>query len=109
RARRRRSEGRGGPRARVLPQSRHWGPAAGAAVRVAVAMSGGVDSSVAAAMMRDEGHEVFGLTLQLWHKEMAAREFDKHHGCCSLDAGEDARRVDTPLGITHEVLTLEAE
>jgi tRNA-specific 2-thiouridylase len=45
-------------------------------------MSGGVDSSVAAAMMRDLGHEVFGLTLQLWPKEMAARDFDKHHGCC---------------------------
>jgi len=35
-------------------------------VRVAVAMSGGVDSSVAAALMRDQGHEVFGVTLQLW-------------------------------------------
>jgi tRNA-specific 2-thiouridylase len=70
-------------------------------------MSGGVDSSVAAAMMRDEGHEVFGLTLQLWPKEMAARDFDKHHGCCSLDAVEDARRVANRLGIPYYVLNFE--
>jgi len=76
-------------------------------VRVAVAMSGGVDSSVAAAMMRDQGHEVFGLTLQLWPKEMAARDFDKHHGCCSLDAVEDARRVANRLRIPYYVLNFE--
>ena len=76
-------------------------------MRVAVAMSGGVNSSVAAAMMRDEGHEVFGVTLQLWPKEMAARDFDKHHGCCSLDAVEDARRVATRLHIPYYVLNFE--
>src|SRR4030081_258398 len=76
-------------------------------MRVAVAMSGGVDSSVAAAMMRDEGHEIFGVTLQLWPKEMAARDFDKHHGCCSLDAVEDARRVANRLGIPYYVLNFE--
>jgi len=76
-------------------------------VRVAVAMSGGVDSSVAAALMRDQGHEVFGVTLQLWPKEMAARDFDKHHGCCSLDAVEDARRVANRLGIPYYVLNFE--
>jgi tRNA-specific 2-thiouridylase len=76
-------------------------------VKVAVAMSGGVDSSVAAAMMRDEGHDVFGVTLQLWPKEMAARDFDKHHGCCSLDAVEDARRVANRLGIPYYVLNFE--
>jgi tRNA-specific 2-thiouridylase len=70
-------------------------------------MSGGVDSSVAAAMMRDLGHEVFGLTLQLWPKEMAARDFDKHHGCCSLDAVEDARRVASRLHIPYYVLNFE--
>jgi tRNA-specific 2-thiouridylase len=78
-------------------------------VKVAVAMSGGVDSSVAAAMMRDEGHDVFGVTLQLWPKEMAARDFDKHHGCCSLDAVEDARRVATRLRIPYYVLNFEGE
>ena len=76
-------------------------------MKVAVAMSGGVDSSVAAAMMRDAGHDVFGVTLQLWPKEMAARDFDKHHGCCSLDAVEDARRVANRLRIPYYVLNFE--
>ena len=76
-------------------------------MKVAVAMSGGVDSSVAAALMREEGHDVFGVTLQLWPKEMAARDFDKHHGCCSLDAVEDARRVASRLGIPYYVLNFE--
>jgi tRNA-uridine 2-sulfurtransferase len=78
-------------------------------VKVAVAMSGGVDSSVAAAMMRDEGHDVFGVTLQLWPKELALKDFDKHHGCCSLDAVEDARRVANRLGIPYYVLNFEAD
>jgi tRNA-uridine 2-sulfurtransferase len=78
-------------------------------VKVAVAMSGGVDSSVAAAMMRDEGHDVFGVTLQLWPKEMALKDFDKHHGCCSLDAVEDARRVANRLGIPYYVLNFEED
>ena len=72
-------------------------------------MSGGVDSSVAAALIREEGHDVFGVTLQLWPKEMAARDFDKHHGCCSLDAVEDARRVDNRLGIPYYVLNFEED
>ncbi len=78
-------------------------------MKVAVAMSGGVDSSVAAALMRDEGHDVFGVTLQLWPKEMALKDFDKHHGCCSLDAVEDARRVANRLGIPYYVLNFEAD
>jgi tRNA-uridine 2-sulfurtransferase len=78
-------------------------------VKVAVAMSGGVDSSVAAAIMRDQGHDVFGVTLQLWPKEMAARDVDKHHGCCSLDAVEDARRVAASLGIPYYVLNFEGD
>jgi tRNA-specific 2-thiouridylase len=60
-------------------------------------------------MMRDEGHDVFGVTLQLWPKEMALRDFDKHHGCCSLDAVEDARRVANRLGIPYYVLNFEAD
>ncbi len=78
-------------------------------MKVAVAMSGGVDSSVAASLMREEGHEVFGVTLQLWPKELAARDFDKHHGCCSLDAVEDARRVAQRLGIAYYVLNFEGD
>jgi tRNA-uridine 2-sulfurtransferase len=78
-------------------------------MKVAVAMSGGVDSSVAASLARDEGHDVFGVTLQLWPKEMAARDFDKHHGCCSLDAVEDARRVASRLSIPYYVLNFEED
>lgn len=78
-------------------------------MKVAVAMSGGVDSSVAAALMREQGHDVFGVTLQLWPKEMAAKDFDRHHGCCSLDAVEDARRVANRLGIPYYVLNFEED
>jgi tRNA-specific 2-thiouridylase len=59
--------------------------------------------------MREDGHEVFGVTLQLWPKELAARDFDKHHGCCSLDAVEDARRVAQRLGIPYYVLNFEGD
>ena len=74
-------------------------------VAVAVAMSGGVDSSVAAALLARSGREVIGVTLQLWPK--GAADLDRHHGCCSLDAVEDARRVATRLGIPYYVLNFE--
>ncbi len=72
-------------------------------------MSGGVDSSMAAALLREEGFDVFGVTLQLWPKEMAFRDFDRHHGCCSLDAVEDARRVAAALAIPYYVFNFEEE
>lgn len=64
--------------------------------RVLVAMSGGVDSSVAAAMLRDEGHDVTGVTLRLWGGESDS-------GCCSVADVEDARRVAAQLGIPHYI------
>ena len=64
--------------------------------RVLVAMSGGVDSSVAAAMLRDDGHDVTGVTLKLWGGESDA-------GCCSVADVDDARRVAQQLGIRHTV------
>jgi len=64
--------------------------------RVMVMMSGGVDSSVAAAMLRDEGHDVTGVTLKLWGGESDS-------GCCSVADVEDARRVAAQLGIPHYV------
>ena len=64
--------------------------------RVLVAMSGGVDSSVAAALLRDDGHEVVGVTLKLWGG-------DSDTGCCSVSDVDDARRVADQLGIDHHV------
>ena len=69
--------------------------------RVVVAMSGGVDSSVAAALLVDQGWDVLGVTLKLWHGPEPAGG-----GCCSLAAVEDARRVADRLGIPHYVLNL---
>lgn len=68
-----------------------------------VAMSGGVDSSVAAGLLVQQGYEVIGITMQLWPSDLP-----KNHesGCCSLSAVEDARRVAHTLGIPHYVLNL---
>src|SRR5271167_2038457 len=78
---------------------------------IAVAMSGGVDSSTVAAMLRAEGHEVIGLTMQLWNQ----RRMAGHPGmpeavqgrCCSLDDVYDARRVAETLGIPYYVVNHE--
>ncbi len=64
--------------------------------KVLVAMSGGVDSSVAAAMLLDAGHEVVGVTMKLWGGESDT-------GCCSVSDVDDARRVADQLGIEHHV------
>jgi tRNA-uridine 2-sulfurtransferase len=77
-------------------------------VRIAVAMSGGVDSSVAAALLQAQGHDVVGITLQQWPRG-ETEESAKHGGCCSLSAVEDARRVATVLGIPYYCWNLEAE
>ncbi|MFA5535612.1 MAG: tRNA 2-thiouridine(34) synthase MnmA [Bacillota bacterium] len=70
--------------------------------RVLVAMSGGVDSSVAAHLLLKEGYEVIGATMQLWPEDTPL--VDGEVGCCSLSAIEDARRVAHKLGIPHYVL-----
>ncbi|HEX2053586.1 MAG TPA: tRNA 2-thiouridine(34) synthase MnmA [Actinomycetota bacterium] len=68
--------------------------------KAVVAMSGGVDSSVAAALMKEDGYEVTGIMLKLWKGEAANNE----SGCCSVDAAEDARRVAQVLDIPFYVL-----
>jgi len=71
-------------------------------VRVLVAMSGGVDSSVAALLLVEEGHEVVGATMKLWGGPAGS-------GCCSVADVDDARRVAQQLGIPHHVFNFTAE
>src|SRR5258708_34054964 len=68
-------------------------------MRVAVAMSGGVDSSVAAALLQAQGHEVVGVTLQQWPRD-DMEESAKHGGGCAFDAVEGPRPVGRLLGVS---------
>jgi tRNA-uridine 2-sulfurtransferase len=77
-------------------------------MKVAVALSGGVDSSVVAALLLQQGHEVVGVTLQQWPRG-DEEENERRGGCCSLGAVEDARRVADLLGIPYYVWNLERE
>lgn len=72
--------------------------------RVVVAMSGGVDSSVTAALLKEEGYEVIGITMQIWPSNKLAEEAERFGGCCGLSAVEDAKRVVEKLNIPHYVL-----
>lgn len=76
-------------------------------MRVLVAMSGGVDSSVAAALLSEAGHEVVGVWMRVHDGADAYSEVKR--SCCSADAAEDARRVAAQLGVPFYVLNLERE
>ena len=80
-------------------------------MNVAVAMSGGVDSSVAAALLKNEGHDVVGFTMQLWNqrRRLTADGEPQPSRCCSLDDVYDARRVAEELNFPFYVLNLEDE
>lgn len=75
--------------------------------RVVVAMSGGVDSSVAAAILKDGGYDVIGISMQIW--DYSAESVERFGTCCSLDDINDARRVAEKLGIPFYILNLEED
>jgi tRNA-uridine 2-sulfurtransferase len=75
-------------------------------VRIVVAMSGGVDSSVAAALLAEQGHDVIGLSMQLYDQSDPDRSFGS---CCTLDDLHDARRVAAAIGITHYIMNFERQ
>ena len=75
-------------------------------MRVVVAMSGGVDSSVAAAMLAEDGHDVVGLSMQLYDQRDGETTFGS---CCTIDDLHDARRVATTIGIPHYIVNFERQ
>src|SRR5499433_2576527 len=75
-------------------------------MRIVVAMSGGVDSSVAAALLAEEGHDVIGVSMQLYYQSEGQTSFGS---CCSIDDLHDARRVAAAIDIPHYILNFERQ
>lgn len=76
---------------------------------VVVAMSGGVDSSVAAALLLEQGYDVIGITMNLWDYDRVGGNLNRDSGCCSLDTMDDARCVCSSLGVPHYVVNFREE
>ena len=76
-------------------------------MRLVVAMSGGVDSSVAAALLAEQGHDVIGFSMQLY--DASGGSGQRFGGCCTLDDLHDARRVAGALGMPHYILNFERQ
>ncbi len=76
--------------------------------KVVVGMSGGVDSSVAAYLLKDAGYDVIGVTMQIWQDEEVAAQ-EESGGCCGLSAVDDARRVAFALDIPYYVMNFKNE
>ena len=76
--------------------------------QVVVGMSGGVDSSVAAYLLKEQGYDVIGVTMQIWQDEEQAVQ-EENGGCCGLSAVDDARRVAAALGIPYYVMNFKKE
>ena len=76
--------------------------------KVDIGMSGGVDSSVAAYLLKEAGYDVIGVTMQIWQKE-SDETASENGGCCGLSAVEDAARVARMLGIPHYVMNFRDE
>lgn len=76
--------------------------------KVVVGMSGGVDSSVAAWLLKEQGYEVIGVTMQIWQDE-EQQQLEENGGCCGLSAVDDARRVAEKLNIPYYVMNFKKE
>ncbi|GAB3884570.1 tRNA 2-thiouridine(34) synthase MnmA [Spirosoma agri] len=76
--------------------------------RILVAMSGGIDSSLAAVMLHEEGYEVIGMTMKTWDYASSGGN-KKETGCCSLDSINDARNIAVNLGFPHYILDIREE
>lgn len=76
--------------------------------RILVAMSGGIDSSLAAVMLHEEGYEVIGMTMKTWDYASSGSS-KKETGCCSLDSINDARNIAVNLGFPHYILDIRDE
>ena len=76
--------------------------------KILVAMSGGIDSSVAALMLHEQGYEVIGITMKTWDYESSGSS-TRETGCCSLDSISDARNLAVSLGFPHYILDIRGE
>lgn len=76
--------------------------------KVVVGMSGGVDSSVAAYLLKEQGYDVIGVTMQIWQEEDSF-QVSQEGGCCGLSAVDDARRVAQTIGIPYYVMNFRSE
>jgi len=79
-------------------------------MRIVVAMSGGVDSSVAAALLAEQGHDVIGVSMQLYDNSQVTEGGQRAFGtCCTIDDLYDARRVAATIGIPHYIVNFESQ
>ena len=79
-----------------------------AAKKVVVGMSGGVDSSVAAYLLKEQGYDVIGVTMQIWQDEESKIQ-EENGGCCGLSAVDDARKVAAQIGIPYYVMNFKKD
>lgn len=77
--------------------------------RVLVAMSGGVDSSVAAVMLKEQGYDVIGITMKTWDYSRVGGKSNKETGCCTLESMNDARQIAVKHGFKHFIVDIRNE